>query len=100
MCDRFYRGKTFVPASSNPTSVSCPEKDHPEWSKLLEVDLDYPDELHDFYNDYSLAGEKIEVTQEILSEYQLQIMEYNFFLARNKKLTPHLGNERKYKPHY
>ena len=28
---------------------------------FLEADLDYPDELHDFYNCYPSAGEKIEV---------------------------------------
>ena len=25
---------------------------------FLQVDLDYPDELHDFHNDYPLAAEK------------------------------------------
>ena len=33
---------------SNDSPIGC----------LFEVDLDYPDELHDLHNDYSLAGEK------------------------------------------
>ena len=27
---------------------------------MLEVDLEYPDELHEFHNDYPLAPEKLE----------------------------------------
>ena len=34
---------------------------------FLEVDLDYPDELHDLH-DYSLAGEKIQLRKEMLSD--------------------------------
>ena len=41
---------------------------------FLEADLDYPDELHDLHNDYPLEGEKIKVTEEMLPEYQLQII--------------------------
>ena len=33
---------------------------------FLEVDLEYPDELHDLHNDYSLAPEKLEISSEIL----------------------------------
>ena len=36
---------------------------------FLKVDLDYPEELHNLYNNYSLAGKKIKVTEDILSEY-------------------------------
>ena len=36
---------------------------------FLEFYLDFPDELHDSHNDYTLAGEKIKVTEEILPEY-------------------------------
>ena len=35
---------------------------------FLEVDLEYPDELHELHNDYSLAPEKLAVTNDILSK--------------------------------
>ena len=37
---------------------------------FLEDDLDYPDDLHDLYNDYALAGEKVELRKETLPNYQ------------------------------
>ena len=36
---------------------------------ILEVDLEYPDELHESHNDYPLALEKLTVTNDILSNY-------------------------------
>ena len=37
---------------------------------FLEVDIDYPDKLHDLQIDYLLAGRKIKVTEEMLLEYK------------------------------
>ena len=68
---------------------------------FLEINLDYPDELHNLHNDYPLAGEKIKVTKEMLSEYQLQIIEdNNSSHGENKTLILNLGNKRKYKLHH
>ena len=36
---------------------------------LLGVDLEYPDELHELYNDYPLAPEKPAVSNDMLSNY-------------------------------
>ena len=35
---------------------------------ILEVDLEYPSELHDLHNDCPLAPEKVEITQNMLSK--------------------------------
>ena len=34
---------------------------------FLEVELEYPDELHELHNDYSLAPEKLAVSSDMLS---------------------------------
>ena len=68
---------------------------------FLEANRDYPDELHDFHNGYPLADEKVKIIKEILSEHQWQITEDNFFfLSKNEKHIPKLGNKRKCKLHY
>ena len=36
---------------------------------ILEVDLQYPPELHDLHNDYPLAAERLLVDDTMLSEY-------------------------------
>ena len=36
---------------------------------ILEVDLEYPSELHDLHNDYPLAPEKLEISQNMSSKY-------------------------------
>ena len=36
---------------------------------ILEVDLEYPSELHKYLSDYPLAPEKMEITEDMLSGY-------------------------------
>ena len=36
---------------------------------ILEVDIEYPDELHELHNDYPLAPEKLAVSIGMLSKY-------------------------------
>ena len=36
---------------------------------FLEVDLEYPDELHELHNDFPLAPEKLTVSNDMLSKY-------------------------------
>jgi hypothetical protein len=46
---------------------------------IVECDLEYPIELHDLYNDYSLAPEKIKITKDMLSPYNKKAT-YIFFV--------------------
>ena len=64
-----------------------------------ESDLDYFDELHDLHNDYPLGGQKMEVTEKLFLEYQLQIIK-DFFLGKNKKFLPNLVKKNKKTLHY
>ena len=51
-----------------------------EFPCVLEVDLEYPEELHDFHNDYPLAPERIKIN-------------------KVEKLIPTLGDKQKYVLH-
>ena len=66
---------------------------------ICEVDLEYPDELHEKHNDYPLAPEKLEVQSEWLSEYQ-QSLEPTKSSLKVKKLVPNLMSKSKYVLHY
>ena len=68
---------------------------------FLEVDLKYPDELHDSHNDYPLAAEKLAVTNDMLSKFCKEIADkYNRKVGDVKKLIPNLGNKTKYVLYY
>ena len=68
---------------------------------FLEVDLVYPDELHDLHNDYPLAPDKLAVSSDMLSKYCKTIADkYKIKVGDVKKLIPNLSNKTKYVLHY
>ena len=66
---------------------------------ILEVDLEYPKELHELHNDYPLAPEKMSVKKEWLSEYQTELLEYKSMINVTK-LVPNLMDKKKYVVYY
>ena len=69
---------------------------------ILEVDLAYPNELHDEHNAYPLAPERITVEKEWMSEYQRKLLQQMYGGTSNEveKLVPNLRNKEKYVLHY
>ena len=71
---------------------------------ILEVDLEYPKELHDLHNDYPLAPEVMNVKANMLSEEQVEI--YKLINGskepkdeKTKKLILNLNDKSKYVVH-
>ena len=68
---------------------------------ILEIDLEYPSELHELHNDYPLAPEKLDISENMLSKYCFNIAnEHGIKIGGVNILVPNLGNKSKYVVHY
>ena len=68
---------------------------------ILEVDLEYPKDLHELHNDCPLAPEKVKVSKDMLSKYCNKISEkYKIPFGMVNKLIPTLNNKKEYVVHY
>ena len=67
---------------------------------FLEVDLEYPEELHELHNDLPLASEKLTVSNNMLSKYCKKSDKYEIKIGNVEKLISNLGNKIKYVLHY
>lgn len=69
---------------------------------FLEIDIDYPEELHTKHSDLPLLPEQVKVAPAQWSGYmhRLAAHEDNFPNSPSVKLIPHLGSRRHYVLHY
>ena len=68
---------------------------------ILEVDLDYPEYLHNSHYDYPLAPEKMEIKHHLLSDYCKQLQtQFNIKVEGVKKLIPNLKSKKSYVLYY
>ena len=64
---------------------------------ILELDLEYPEELHGSHNTYPLAPEQLIVQKELMSDNQKGLRNDAIEV---EKLVPNLMNKSKYVVHY
>ena len=61
-----YGGFKWIKVNNEVVNRILDKSNNTKYGYLLEVDLDYPEELHDIHNDYSVAPEKIKIEDEML----------------------------------
>ena len=96
-----YGGFKWVEVNNETVNRILNKSDNSLHGYFLEVDLDYPEELHDIHNDYSMAPEKIKIEDEMLSPYSFEIKnEYDIKTGGINKLAPNLMSKKNYGVHY
>ena len=68
---------------------------------ILEVDLEYPEELHDLHDDYPCAPEKKTISPDMLSAYQKELLStVGGSSSQTEKLLLTLSDKKNYVIHY
>ena len=68
-----------------------------DYGYILQVDLKYPEHLHDSHSGYPLAAEKLKITKEMLSAYSSSLTSNH---VTSEKLSPNLYDKTNYVLHY
>ena len=76
------------------------QEDEQEQGCFLEVDLEYPEELHDTHDTFPCAPEKVSIEKDMLSNYQKELGERLGVKYGGEKLCLTLNDKEKYVLHY
>ncbi|KAL9976670.1 hypothetical protein ACROYT_G013996 [Oculina patagonica] len=92
-----FRWKKVMPTEKEITT----KKEYAKAGWILEVDLEYPKELHDAHNSYPLAPEKKKINKEMFSPYQNKtIKNLDLHPPDTEKLVLTLEDKTNYVVHY
>ena len=80
--------------------IESVSEEFPSYSFILEVDLEYPEELQDAHNAYPLPPERMVVQQKWMSECQHNLLGVGVAPTEVEKLVPSLRNKDRYVLHY
>ena len=80
-------------------SINSHPSDSPE-GHILEVDLEYPENLHDAHNAYPLAPERMMVQKKWMSDYPHDLLGVGAAPTEVEKLVPNLRNKDRHVLHY
>ena len=95
-----YGGFKWVKTTNETINRILNKSDNSLHGYFLEVDLEYPENLHDFHKDYTMAPEKIKIKDEMLSPYCLKIKNKHDIKSGDiNKLTPNLMSKKNYVVH-
>ena len=96
-----YGGFKWVKVNNETVNIILNKSSNSLHGYLLEVDLDYPEHLHDYHNDYPMAPEKIKIEDDMLSPYCSEIKrKYDTKTGGINKLVPNLMPKKIYGVHY
>ena len=96
-----YGGFKWVKTTNETVNRILNKKDNSLHGYFLEVDLDYPENLHEDHSDFPMAPAKIKIKEEMLSPYCLEIKEENNIkVGVCNKLIPNLMPKNNYVVHY
>ena len=93
-------GFEWVPSDEYSTEFFLKQKDDQSIGYMVEVDLEYPKELHDLHDTYPLAPEHLNIQKDMLSNYQKDLADNLGVKIGGDKLCLTLSDKKNYVCHY
>ena len=96
-----YGGFKWIKINNETVNRILNKSDNSLHGYFLELDLEYPENLHDSHKDYSVAPEKIKIKEEWLSPYSLENPnKFDIKTGSVNKLAPNPMPKNNYVVHY